>query len=224
MALPMRRKLEKELLEWKNKKDRMPLIVSGARQTGKTWLLEFFAQQNYSNYIKVNLDINQRVAAFFEEGTSVQQIIALLEAEYGQIIRLGQTLIILDEIQSSERALASLKYFCEEAPHYHVASAGSLLGVAVNREKYSFPVGKVNTLDLYPLDFEEYLWALGDDLLADEIKKSFLTLKPLNEGLHLKDLQQLKEYYLVGGMPVCVKAFAILMLHLSSCTWPTLAC
>jgi len=204
----MRRKLENQLIAWKASNDRMPLIISGARQAGKTWLLEDFAKRNYQSYIRVSLDINKRVAAFFEKGTSVHQIVSLLEAEHGQPIIPGHTLIILDEIQASEQALASLKHFCEDAPQYHVASAGSLLGVALNRDKYSFPVGKVTTLDLYPMDFEEFLWAMQDELLANEIRNSFDALRPLNEGLHLKALQRLKEYYLIGGMPKCVQAFA----------------
>jgi predicted AAA+ superfamily ATPase len=201
----MKRKLEQQLVKWKNSENRMPLIVSGARQVGKTWLLEEFAASCYENYIRISLDINQRAAAYFKDSTSPQQIISLLQAEYGQRINPRRTLIILDEIQSCERALASLKHFCEEAPEYHIASAGSLLGVAVNREEYSFPVGKVN---IYPMDFEEFLWAMGDELLADEIRAAFATLKPLNEGLHLKALQRLREYYLVGGMPACVNAYA----------------
>ena len=204
----MRRKLENQLDAWKASKDRMPLIVNGVRQAGKTWLLEDFAKRNYQSYIRVSLDINKRVAAYFDNTSSIDRIITLIEAEYNQRIVPGHTLLILDEIQSSEQALASLKHFCEDAPQYHVASAGSLLGVALNREEYSFPVGKVTTLDLHPMDFEEFLWAIGDELLASEIRASFNTLKPLNEGLHLKALQRLREYCLVGGMPKCVKAFA----------------
>ena len=204
----MRRKLENQLISWKNSKNRMPLIINGVRQAGKTWLLEDFAQRNYDNYIRVSLDINKRVGAFFDNTTSVDRIISMIEAEYQQRIVPGRTLLILDEIQSSEQALASLKHFAEDAPEYHVASAGSLLGVALNREQYSFPVGKVATLNLYPLDFEEFLWAMGDELLANEIRSSFVTLTPLNDGLHLKALQRLKEYCLVGGMPKCVNAFA----------------
>lgn len=204
----MRRKLEEQLLSWKTSKNRMPLVLNGARQTGKSWLLENLGQKEYKNYVKINLDINLRAAAYFEDSASPHEIISLLEAESGQTIEPEQTLVILDEIQSSERALASLKYFQEEAPEYHIASAGSLLGVALNREKYSFPVGKVNTINLYPLDFEEFLWALGDSLLSRAIRESFQSLRPLNEGLHLKALQRLREYYLVGGMPACVKNFA----------------
>jgi len=204
----MKRKLESKLHAWKNDKNRMPLIVSGARQVGKTWLLEDFAKRNYQNCVKVSLDINRRAAAYFSESTSVRQILSLLEAEYGQQILPGRTLLILDEIQACEQALASLKHFCEDAPEYHVASTGSLLGVAINREEYSFPVGKVSTLNLFPMDFEEFLWALGDELLASEIRGSFATLKPLNPGLHLKGIQRLNEYCLVGGLPRCVQAFA----------------
>ena len=166
----MKRKIESKLLEWKEKKaDRKPLIVNGARQVGKTYILRKFGQEQFQNTVYVNLEQNRMVASYFEDNLSPDHIIRYLEAASGERIIPGQTLIILDEIQSSERALTSLKYFCEEAPEYHIACAGSLLGVAINRKSYSYPVGKIETITLYPFDFEEYLWARGKVILVEEI-------------------------------------------------------
>jgi predicted AAA+ superfamily ATPase len=196
------------LVRWKEAtQPRKPLLVNGARQTGKTWLLRDFAARCYENSIHLTLDLNRRVASYFEEDLAPKRLIQLLEAEFQQRIIPGKTLIVLDEIQASERALSSLKHFAELAPEYHVAAAGSLLGVAVNREKFSFPVGQVHTLDLFPFDFEEYLWACGDEALADELRAAFETLTPLPEGLHLKAIDRYREYLVVGGLPACVDTF-----------------
>ena len=116
-------------------------------------------------------------------------------------------MIILDEIQSCERALTSLKYFCEETPEYHIVAAGSLLGVAINRQRYSFPVGKVETITLYPLDFEEFLWARGREALCEEIHRAYETMEPLPEALHQEAIELYREYLLIGGMPACINAF-----------------
>ena len=206
----MRRRIETELLAWKEKSDdqRMPLLLNGARQVGKTYILRAFGAEHFENVAYVNLEANQAAASIFAEDLSPQHLIRYLESAIGEKIRPGKTLLFLDEIQSCERALTSLKYFCEEAPQFHVAAAGSLLGVAVNREKYSFPVGKVKTLALYPLDFEEYLWARGRESLADEIRSHCETLESLPEGLHKVAQELYREYLVVGGMPACVNAFA----------------
>ncbi|MDR2466370.1 MAG: ATP-binding protein [Prevotellaceae bacterium] len=128
-------------------------------------------------------------------------MIPLLESHTDKRIVAGETLLFLDEIQASERALLSLKYFCEQAPQYHVAAAGSLLGVAVNREKYSFPVGKVDELTVYPLDFEEFLWAVGKEKLTEEIRCCYAESKALPEPLHKSALEYYNYYCIVGGMP-----------------------
>lgn len=205
----MRRRIETDLLAWKEKSDdqRMPLLLNGARQVGKTYILRAFGAEHFENVAYVNLEANQAAASIFAEDLSPQHLIRYLESAIGEKIRPGKTLLFLDEIQSCERALTSLKYFCEEAPQFHVAAAGSLLGVAVNREKYSFPVGKVETLALYPLDFEEYLWARGRESLADEIRSHCETLESLPEGLHKVAQELYREYLVVGGMPACVNAF-----------------
>jgi predicted AAA+ superfamily ATPase len=201
----MERKIDSKLLSWKNDANRLPLILDGARQVGKTYALTRFAKEHYKNCVHVNMDINRRVAAAFEQDIAPSSILRILEAEAQQQIRPGGTLVILDEIQASGRALTSLKYFAEDAPEYHVAAAGSLLGVAVNRERYSFPVGKVKTLHMYPLDFEEYLSARGEALLAGEIKRCFASMEPLAEPLHDRAIDHYREYLIVGGMPACVK-------------------
>ncbi|MDR0597711.1 MAG: ATP-binding protein [Treponema sp.] len=186
----------------------MPLLLFGARQTGKTYILNEFGERHFGNTVYVNLETNLSVAEYFSADISPDRIIRFLETTVRSAIRPGETLVILDEIQSCERALTSLKYFCEQAPEYHVAAAGSLLGVAVNRETYSFPVGKVENFTLYPLDFEEFLWACGEEALADEIRRCFRSLNPLPEALHLRAVELYRCYLIVGGMPACVEAFA----------------
>ena len=137
----MRRRIETRLLAWKNRPEgRMPLLLYGARQVGKTYILTEFGEKNYKNTVYVNLEINQAAVRYFSDDISPKRLIRFLEAEVNDVILPGETLIIFDEIQSCERALTSLKYFCENAPEYHVAAAGSLLGVAVNRERYLFQV------------------------------------------------------------------------------------
>lgn len=204
----MKRKIEEQLQKWKEKtKERMPLIVNGARQVGKTYILRKFGEDQFRNVVYVNLETNLAVASFFADNISPEQLIRYLETAGGEKIIPGETLIFLDEIQSCERALTSLKYFCEETPEFHVAAAGSLLGVAINRQQYSFPVGKVETITLYPLDFEEYLWARGKLLLAEEIRRAYEEMTPLPEALHQEATTLYREYLIVGGMPACINAF-----------------
>ncbi|WP_010245224.1 ATP-binding protein [Acetivibrio cellulolyticus] len=203
----MKRKIEQKLLEWKDKSDRMPLIINGARQVGKTYILREFGYRYYKNVVYINLEINYAVASYFTETISPEKIIRYLEATVGEEIVPGQTLIILDEIQSCERALTSLKYFCEDAPEFHIVAAGSLLGVAINRQNYSFPVGKVETITLYPFDFEEFLFAMNEELLIKEIKRCFDGMEPMPEGLHKKAIELYRMYLIIGGMPACINAF-----------------
>lgn len=204
----MKRKIEKQLHIWKNRKiDRKPLVLNGARQVGKTYILRKFGEKEFKNVVYVNLESNITMAAYFEDTISPEKLIRYLEVSTGEKIVPGETLIIFDEIQSCERALTALKYFCEEVPEFHVAAAGSLLGVAINRQKYSFPVGKVETLTLYPLDFEEYLWARGKELLSEEIWNAYRTMERLSEPFHKEAVELYREYLLVGGMPACVKMF-----------------
>lgn len=201
-VIKLRRKITDKFLEWKNKKrDRMPLLVYGARQVGKTYIISKFGEENYKNVAYVNLELNQSVSSYFSENIEPERIIRYIEISIGERIVPGETLIILDEIQSCERALTSLKYFYEMAPEYHIICAGSLLGVAINRDKYSFPVGKVDSINLYPFDFEEFLWAFNEDMLCDEIKNCYFNNRQLPSALHNKSLDLYKLYLLIGGMP-----------------------
>lgn len=204
----MKRKIETQLLIWKNKgKDRKPLILNGARQVGKTYILRKFGEEEFKNVVYINLEANMAVASYFEENIVPEKLLRYLEVATGEKIIPGETLIFFDEIQSCERALTALKYFQEDAPEFHVAAAGSLLGVAINREKYSFPVGKVETLTLYPLDFEEYLWARGKEELAKEIWNAYRIMEPVPNAMHKEAIELYREYLLIGGMPACINMF-----------------
>jgi len=201
----MRRKIYDKLVVWKNKNDRKPLIVNGARQVGKSYILQEFGKQEFENFLIVNLETDKALARKFEEEITPMPIIQYLETVHSQRIIPGETLIILDEIQASERALTSLKYFCEQAPDYHIVAAGSLLGVAINRKQYSFPVGKVDELTLFPMDFEEFLWALGKDAFVALIRQHFESNEPLD--VHSIALDYYNNYLIVGGMPAAVNEY-----------------
>ncbi len=203
----MKRKILQQLIDWKNSTSRKPLILNGARQVGKTFILREFGKEYYKNTVYVNLESNSAAASLFGSNISPKKLIKYLEAETGERIVPNNTLVILDEIQSCERAVTSLKYFCEETPEYHIAAAGSLLGVAINRNQTSFPVGKVNILRLYPLDFEEFVTATGHDMLLDEIRNCYNNKTPMNEALHSMALSIYHDYLIVGGMPEAVKVF-----------------
>lgn len=201
----MKRKIYNNLLQWKNKSDRKPLIVNGARQVGKSYILQEFGRQEFDNYIIVNFETDRQLAEKFEENITPKPIIQYLESAHSQRITPGKTLIIFDEIQASEKALTSLKYFCEQAPEYHVVAAGSLLGVAINRKQYSFPVGKVDEITLFSMDFEEYLWAMGREMLADTIRGHYMSNESLD--VHSIAIECYNQYLIVGGMPAAVKEF-----------------
>ena len=172
----MKRKILKELIDWKESKNRKPLILNGARQVGKTYILKEFGKLYYQNVAYVNCDNNQTVNDIFSLGFNIKRIILSLSALTDIHITPGKTLIILDEIQENPLALNSLKYFCENAPEYHIAVAGSLLGVSLH-SGVSFPVGKVDMLKMYPLTFEEFLAAIGEDFLLEILKsKDFKTI------------------------------------------------
>ena len=204
----MKRKIYKELLEWKNlKENKMPLILYGARQVGKTYIVTEFGRENYKNMVYVNFEQDENIIPYFEASISPEEIIKALESFYNTQIIPSQTLIFFDEIQNCNRALTSLKYFTEQAPEYDIIAAGSLLGVSINREKYSFPVGKVIMKTVYPLDFEEFLWANNKQLLIEKIKESFHKNTPINETLHKEALELYKEFLLVGGMPMVVNTY-----------------
>jgi predicted AAA+ superfamily ATPase len=203
----VRRKIESDLREWKLSKDRKPLLIHGARQVGKTYTIRNFGEDYYRNTVYINLETNLSVASYFNDNINPERLIRFLESYVNEPIIPGETLIILDEIQSCERALTALKYFYEEIPEYHVIAAGSLLGVAINREKYSYPVGKTDTRTMYPLDYEEFLWAVREERLCESIHSCYSLTEPMPEALHQKAIDLYREYLIVGGMPAAVNEF-----------------
>lgn len=195
----MERKMSKKLLDWKNNKEKTPLILYGARQVGKTYTILSFGKENYKNVAYINFEDNTEISKIFEQNLEVERIIQELSVKLGITILEEDTLIFFDEIQACERALTSLKYFAESKTKYHVVAAGSLLGIAMNRQKYSFPVGKVKMLTLYPLDFEEFLWALDKKDLANMIRQAFSEDKEFS--LHSLANEYYRLYLAIGGMP-----------------------
>jgi len=199
----MERELLKSLFQWKDKADRKPLIIRGARQVGKTWLLKEFGKRYYKNIAYINFETAKPLHSIFESGFEVDKLIMALKIETDTEIIAGETLIILDEIQECEAALTSLKYFHENANQYHIAAAGSLLGVSLHKNR-SFPVGKVDFLDLHPLHFLEFLEAMNELPLLDLLQKKNWDLIT---GFKAKYIYLLKQYYYVGGMPEAVLTF-----------------
>lgn len=204
----MYRKISEYLEQWKESPHRKPLIVQGARQVGKTYSILEFGRTHYENVVYFNFETNPRLNQTFDEDISPAYLIPVLSHIAGQTIVTEKTLIVFDEVQLCERALTSLKYFCEDAPDYHIIVAGSLLGVAVNRQSFSFPVGKVDMKTLYPMDMEEFLLALGEKELVHQIRQCFLHDSPMPSALHDAAMMRYRQYLIVGGMPECVLQFA----------------
>lgn len=199
----MYRQAIKQLEDWKNTKDRMPLIIRGARQVGKTWLMKEFGKNFYEKCAYINFDDNERMKKLFDGDLDIERIIQGLKIESGVNIEKENTLIIFDEVQEIPSALSSLKYFYENANEYHVVAAGSLLGVALHQGT-SFPVGKVEFLDLYPLNFKEFLIALGEEELVKLIESNDFSLISAFSN-KIKDY--LKQYFFIGGMPAVVTSY-----------------
>ncbi len=200
----MERKIIKELVKWKKSTERLPLILQGARQIGKTYAIESFGKQHFNNYLTINFESNLQAKNIFDGDLIPNRIINELSILYNFSID-ENTLLFFDEIQSCERALTALKYFAELAPHYSVIAAGSLLGVAVHRTQYSFPVGKVILKNMYPLDFEEFLWAISDKKAVEMIYHSFEN--NVECSLHTHFLQLYRTYLCTGGMPKAVSVW-----------------
>ena len=198
----MKRFAISQLTAWKNSANRKPLVIRGARQVGKTWLMKEFGKTEFKNFVYINFDSNPDMANLFEGSLQISRLIAGLQIYSGQKIT-TDTLLIFDEIQEVPRALSSLKYFCEEAPEYAVISAGSLLGVAMHKGT-SFPVGKVDFMDLYPLSFTEFLNATGNENLVDLLKSGDWQLITSFKN---KYIELLRYYYFIGGMPEAVQTF-----------------
>ena len=197
----MERFITKKLVEWKNSKDRKPLILKGARQVGKTYILKEFGKNNYENIAYFNFDHDDNLAELFKNTKNPKRIIEQLSLVDGKKIMPQKTLIIFDEIQECPNALNSLKYFCEEASEYHVACAGLLLGIRLS--KTSFPVGKVEFLNLYPMTFSEFLLADNSENLV-EVMRQTKEVKPILEIFATQLTEKLKTFYIIGGMPEAV--------------------
>jgi len=199
----MERDLMLDLIQWKNKSNRKPLILKGARQVGKTWLMKEFGKKHYKYTAYVNFDNNERMKEIFESDYDIQRILMAINIETGVKLLPAETLIIFDEIQEAPRALASLKYFYENAPEYSIIAAGSLLGVAIHKG-VSFPVGKVDSLELNPLSYREFLKAVGEEGLVKLLQsKDYSLISSFKD----KYIEWLKKYYYIGGMPEVVENF-----------------
>ena len=199
----MERNLFIKLEQWKNKKKRKPLIIQGARQVGKTWIMKEFGARYYKDTIYINFDNNETMKKVFEIDFDISRIISSVKIEYGKSFDPEDTLIIFDEIQEAPKALASLKYFYENAPQYAIMAAGSLLGVALHQGT-SFPVGKVDFMHLYPLNFYEFICAMGDSQLAQLLESGDYEMM---NAFSTKYTELLKKYYYIGGMPEVVQTF-----------------
>ena len=199
----MYRNIIEQLKEWKNREHRKPLVLAGARQVGKTYILKRFGEQEFANMAYINCDDNELAKNLFAQDYDIRRILLAIGAITGQSIKPGRTLIVLDEIQEAPRGLSVLKYFCENAPQYHVAVAGSLLGITMHKGE-AFPVGKVEVLHIYPMTFDEFLLAKGKDRMVDILRsKDWDTVKLLRNEF----VKALREYYFVGGMPEAVGEF-----------------
>lgn len=192
-----------KLEQWKNSPHRKPLILRGARQVGKTWLMQEFGRKNYSRCAYISMDENERMESVFRDVFRVERILQALEIEVGFKITPGDTLIIFDEIQEIPRAVKALKYFCEQAPEYHIMAAGSLLGIALH-EGTSFPVGKVDFCDLYPMSFKEFLLACGQQRFTELMERQDYQMMA---SFKTELTDYLKLYYYIGGMPEAVQAY-----------------
>ena len=200
----MQRRIMDELIHWKTKRNRKPLLLRGARQVGKTWLMKEFGRRCFKNTAYVNFDSGGKICRIFEEDFDIRRILQMLNIETGAKIEPEETLIIFDEIQEAPRAISSLKYFYENAPEYAVIAAGSLLGVSIH-EGVSFPVGKIDLLEIHPLSYVEFLKAVGEEALAEQVEAAnYDAMNTFSD----KYIHWLKLYYYIGGMPEAVSDYA----------------
>ena len=198
----MERLIYNDLLNWKNRVGRKPLILNGARQVGKTWIIREFGRREYANTAYINCESTPQIEEVFKN-FDTRRMVTALSAVSGESIAAGSTLIVLDEIQEYPRALTALKYFCENAPEYHVIVAGSLLGISLH-QGVSFPVGKVEMMNLYPMSFTEFVMAMGKGQAAEMLQNGDITSTSALNGFFIELLRQ---YYYVGGMPAAVTRF-----------------
>lgn len=203
----MKRKAMQDLINWKNKTNRKPLLLYGARQVGKTYLVKEFGEKYFKDIIYINFETNNIVSKIIEENITPDYIIKNLEIVFGKKIDKDNTLIFFDEIQKNTRALTSLKYFCEDANDYYVIGAGSLLGVHINEKDFSFPVGKVDFLTIYPMSFEEFLLNSGNELLINKIEECYYNNTAMPSLIHDKAMELYYDYLTIGGMPEVVQNY-----------------
>ena len=203
----MKRFFEKTLQNWKETGMKKPLMVVGARQIGKTFIIDEFGKNNFDEYLYFNLEKNKEVKDIFEKTIDDEKIISEIELYIGKKIDIEKTLIFFDEVQESENCIVSLKYFNESEKPYKIICAGSLLGVKINRFKGSFPVGKVRMEYMYPMNFEEFLLAVDKEMLRDQIKKSYSNMSPMPDYAHEQAITLYRQYLCVGGMPEAIKNF-----------------
>ena len=202
----MFREITKELTKWKTKTRRKPLLMLGVRQCGKTYIIKEFARDHFKNYVYLNFEESENLAAIFDYDYDVQRIISEIESVSGQKVIPGETLLIFDEIQACTRAITSLKYFCENMQELHLVCAGSLLGVAIKRNEVSFPVGKVNRMQLYPMNFREFVIANGrEDLI--EVLSDWKNDRQVPDLYAVPMKKLLKDYFIIGGMPEAVQTW-----------------
>jgi len=199
----MRRKITDDLISWKNKKNRKPLILNGARQVGKTWILKEFGRNHFKKIAYINFESNALLKDLFILDFDIKRIITVLEIQIGTKINAGDTLIIFDEIQEAESGLTSLKYFYENAPQYFIIAAGSLLGLSIQKSN-SYPIGKVDFMKLYPMSFTEFIDNCGEEILLEQLQNFNW---PVIETYHEKLIDYLRTYYFVGGMPEVVASY-----------------
>lgn len=200
----MKRKIYDELLKWKNEDIKIPLMILGARQIGKTYIVKEFCEKEFKQYEYINLLDNKEVISIFKENINIIDKIKKMEIALGHTIDFENTIIFFDEVQESEEIISSIKYFCESPVPYKIICAGSLLGVKINRFHSSFPVGKVKMITMYPMNFEEFLWALNYEIIIPEIKSCYQNNKKMNDVMHEKLLNYYRMFLCTGGMPQIV--------------------
>ena len=203
----MKRQFEEKLMEWKNNGMKKPLMVIGARQIGKTYTIEKFINENFEEHLMFNVEKEEAVKNIFEKSIDDEEVVRELELYLNKKIDLDKTIIFFDEVQESERLITSLKYFCESSKPYKIICAGSLLGVKLKRFNSSFPVGKVEIKYMYPLNFEEFLIAVGKEMLRDKIVECYKTMSPMPKFGHDEAIRLYHEYLCVGGMPEAINNF-----------------
>ena len=202
----MYREVTEKLIEWKNKANRKPLLMTGVRQCGKTYIIKEFAQEHFTNFIYINFEESEKLSAIFDYDYDVNRIVHELEQHLKTKIVAGDTCVFMDEIQECPRAITALKYFCENMRELHLICAGSLLGVAIREKQISFPVGKVNRLELYPMNFKEFAMACGrTDFI--QVFENWAVDRAIPDLYSVQMKKLLKEYYVVGGMPEAVKTW-----------------